>query len=66
MRMKEIGLPSTHQRHKSGNQPNYHHNISAMMDISRKGSVVQDDIMHRPSINKSKEGRPGDMKRFKF
>ena len=66
MKLKEIGLPSTHQRHKSGNQPSYNHNVSAMMEVSRKSSLVQDDILNRPSINKSKENRAIDMKRFKF
>jgi hypothetical protein len=65
LKLKEITLTSSHQRHKSGNHSNLSSNVSAMMEIHRKGSLVEDDLL-RPSMHKSKENRPIDAKRFKF
>ena len=65
MKLKEVTLTS-HNRHKSGNHSNVNHNISSIVEISRKGSFAEDDLVSRASINRNREGKALDVKKFKF
>ena len=65
MKLKEVTLTG-HNRHKSGNHSAANHNIPSVIEISRKGSFAEDDIGSRASMNKSKESKALDAKRFKF